>query len=292
MYKIGFIDYFLDEWHAEHYPEWIKTASDGKFEVVYAYGDVEPELEGKRTNAEFCKDHGLELCETIDEVVEKSDCLILLAPDHPQEHLRLAQEIITTSKPIFIDKTFANTEDEGRQIFELAEAQKAPMYSTSALRYSSAYESWDEVEDGAQIISMGPGEPKQYSIHQIEPLIAKLQKRAERVMAYLDDPNETGQYGFLLDFPDDIHVVLIQRMDFPFSIAVSQAGTLQQMTVEDDYFQVQIEHMLDFFEKSLKAQKLGKQLETLPVCKEETLMVLGTRDLLLRSLESPRQWVD
>lgn len=252
MYKIGFIDYFLDEWHAEQYPEWIKTTSKGKFEVVYAYGDVEPELEGKRTNAEFCKDHGLKLCESIDEVVEKSDCLILLAPDHPQEHLRLAQEIITTSKPIFIDKTFANTEDEGRQIFELAEAQKAPMYSTSALRYSSAYESWDEVEDGAQIISMGPGEPKQYSIHQIEPLIAKLQKRAERVMAYLDDPNETGQYGFLLDFPDDIHVVLIQRMDFPFSIAVSQAGTLQQMTVEDDYFQVQIEHMLDFFEKSLK----------------------------------------
>jgi hypothetical protein len=24
MKKIGFIDYFLDEWHAENYPQWIE----------------------------------------------------------------------------------------------------------------------------------------------------------------------------------------------------------------------------------------------------------------------------
>ena len=27
--KIGFIDYYLDEWHANKYPAWIKEASNG-----------------------------------------------------------------------------------------------------------------------------------------------------------------------------------------------------------------------------------------------------------------------
>ena len=28
--KIGFIDYYLDEWHANNYPEFIRKASGGK----------------------------------------------------------------------------------------------------------------------------------------------------------------------------------------------------------------------------------------------------------------------
>lgn len=28
MKKIGFADYRIDEWHANHYPEWIKNASE------------------------------------------------------------------------------------------------------------------------------------------------------------------------------------------------------------------------------------------------------------------------
>ena len=35
--KVGFIDYFLDEWHANNYPEWIKDMSNGRYEVAYAW---------------------------------------------------------------------------------------------------------------------------------------------------------------------------------------------------------------------------------------------------------------
>ena len=33
MKKIGFIDYYLNEWHADHYPKMIKEASGGALEV-------------------------------------------------------------------------------------------------------------------------------------------------------------------------------------------------------------------------------------------------------------------
>lgn len=28
--EVGFLEYYLDEWHANHYPEWIREASGGE----------------------------------------------------------------------------------------------------------------------------------------------------------------------------------------------------------------------------------------------------------------------
>ena len=39
--KIGFIDYYLDEWHANKYPAWIKEASNGEMEVTLAYALID-----------------------------------------------------------------------------------------------------------------------------------------------------------------------------------------------------------------------------------------------------------
>lgn len=35
MKKIGFIDYYLSEWHANNYPAWIKEINP-EFEIAYA----------------------------------------------------------------------------------------------------------------------------------------------------------------------------------------------------------------------------------------------------------------
>ena len=44
--KIGFIDYYLDEWHANNYPNWIREASDGEMEVSLAYGMIDSPIGG------------------------------------------------------------------------------------------------------------------------------------------------------------------------------------------------------------------------------------------------------
>ena len=54
MHKIGFIDYFLDEWHAEKYPGWIEKASSGSMKVAYAYGMSN--IDGKLGNRSGAKE--------------------------------------------------------------------------------------------------------------------------------------------------------------------------------------------------------------------------------------------
>ena len=48
MKKIGFIDLFIDEWHANNYPNWFRTAPRAaEFELGYAW--EEKTNEGGRT---------------------------------------------------------------------------------------------------------------------------------------------------------------------------------------------------------------------------------------------------
>ena len=89
MKKIGLIDYYLDEWHANNLPQWVKDASDGNYNITYAYGKIT--APSGVTSEQWCEDHGVNLCETIEEVVEKSDVLMVLSPDNPEMHWELCQ---------------------------------------------------------------------------------------------------------------------------------------------------------------------------------------------------------
>ena len=38
--KLGLVDYFLDGFHGNNYPGWIKEASGGEIQAVYAYAQT------------------------------------------------------------------------------------------------------------------------------------------------------------------------------------------------------------------------------------------------------------
>ena len=107
MQTIGFIDYFLDEWHANNYPEWIKQASGGELQVAYAYGKIDSPRPGGLTTDDWCAKYGITRCATIEEVVEKSDCLLVLSPDNCEMHEELCQIPLRSGKRTYVDKTFA-----------------------------------------------------------------------------------------------------------------------------------------------------------------------------------------
>lgn len=65
MKKVGFIDYYLDEWHANNYPAWFKQYSDGEMEVAYAYGKIDSPKGGLTTDA-WCEKFGVQRCDTIE----------------------------------------------------------------------------------------------------------------------------------------------------------------------------------------------------------------------------------
>lgn len=187
MKKVGFIDYYLDEWHANKYPAWIKEKSGGEFEVCYAYAEIEKE--GKRPNRQWAEENGVELLNSIGELVEKSDCIIVLAPDDPKMHLALSKDALASGKPVYIDKTFSLNQKEAAEIFALAEKSDSPCFSTSALRFSKALQA-TEKSGITDVVSVGVAiGAENYLIHQLEPLAVLMGMDVEKVFYQGDGEN-------------------------------------------------------------------------------------------------------
>ena len=78
MIKVGFIDYYLDEWHANNYVHMLRDYSNGEVEAVYAWAEIDSPEDGLTTDA-WCEKYGLTRMMTQEELIEKSDVLLVLA---------------------------------------------------------------------------------------------------------------------------------------------------------------------------------------------------------------------
>lgn len=276
MKTIGFIDYYLDEWHAEHYPKWIEQASGGTMKVAYAYGMADSP--SGRTNVQWSEDKGIELLPSIAEVVDRSDYIIVLSPDHPQYHEPLAQLPLQSGKPTYIDKTFAPDRQTARRLFNLAEQHGTPLFSSSALRFAAEY-AGAERAGIENIISFGPGRYDNYSIHQIEPIVSLLGPGVRRMM-YTGTPNAPSWLiGFSGGRQAEIHHL---GGGCPFSLTVSYtSGETNMLKADSDYFGLFSGALVRFFETCVP-----------PVDPAETVAIITIIEQGFKAKETPYQWVE
>ena len=243
MKTVGFIDYYLDEWHANKYPAWIKEQSGGEFEVKYAYAAIEPKDAGKISNREWAESKGITLVDTIGELLEKSDCIVILAPDDPQMHYELAKDALATGKPVFIDKTFAENGSDAERIFAAAKSSGSPCYSSSALRFSPKLQAI-ETKDITTVISVGGGKPKDYLVHQLEPLAVLMGTDVEQVQFI----GNGVVLAWVLKFRDgrtaELHL-LTGRCGY--TLHIDHNGTNEILTIDDGFWFHCMEAMLEFF---------------------------------------------
>ena len=236
--KIGFIDYYLDEWHANNYPAWIEKASGGAYTVAYAYGEIDSPLGGK-TTAQWCDAMHVERCESIDALIEKSDCIIVLSPDNPEQHWALCQKPLRSGKRVYVDKTFAPTAQIARDLFALAEENGTPMYSSSALRFSKELAELPEKDVRFVLL------PENYLIHQIEPMVALLRARPVRVLY----AGVEGAASYTVEFADGKLGVANLLVEGPFQTTVKFAdGAVVPIAESTETFDRLIAGMVRFFE--------------------------------------------
>lgn len=278
MKKVGFIDYYLDEWHANNYPEFIKKQSGGRYEVCYAYGKIDSPI-GGITNEEWAKNHGIELLGSIEEVIEKSDVLIVLSPDNPEMHLELTDLALKSEKLVYIDKTFAPDRDTAIKIFENANAHNTKCFSSSALRFADELKNID-TDKIYKIYSEGPGTYEMYSIHQIEPVMSLMKNRAKRVMALGDKHHPS----YIIEFEDKRLVQIYQRMDEEATFRITvvyKDNKADVFNIKSDYFSLFIDAMIEFFDTG-----------EIPVPKEQTIDVIAVREAGIKAFEKPFNWVN
>ena len=272
--KIGFIDYYLDEWHANNYPKWISEATNGEMRVDCAYALIDSPL-GGRTTDQWCRDMGIRRAATIEDVVESSDAIVVLSPDNCEMHEQLCQLPLRSGKPVYVDKTFAPDLPTAQRIFALAEESGTPCYSTSALRFAPEYAGVGGVR---AIASWGPNSYEIYSIHQLEPIMMLIDAEPKRVMALTGE----GWYTLAIQFADGRSATLSgYEAGSPFLMNVACDGGAKVIEVKSDFFREFILRLVGFFRDGAAI-----------VPHRETLRIMAVRGAGLKALEAPGTWVD
>ena len=276
MVKVGFIDYFLDEWHANNYPAWIAQRLDGKYKVCYAYGVIDSPRPGGMTNQQWADTYGVELLDSMEAVIEKSDVLVVLGPDNPETHEMLTDLALKSGKLTYVDKTFATDKAAALRIFANADAHGTKCFSTSALRYSTELQ---QIEKSAihKLYTEGPGSFEIYSIHQIEPIVALMESPAEKVM-FLDDGTHPSM---VISFADGRLAQMHQSFGLSFRLTpIDAENNAQDYVVQSDFFGNFIDKMLEFFETGI-----------VPVPHEQTVQVIAIREAGLKAMQTPFTWI-
>ena len=270
--KIGFIDLYLSEWHANHYPEWLKQACPD-CEVAYAWAEESVSPVDGRTSGEWCEAFGVTLCKTAGEVCERSDAIIVLAPSDPQVHLRLAELVLPYGKPTYMDKTFAPDTETAAKIFALARKYKTPLFSTSALRYATETEG-----DFVKVFTTGGGRSaEEYLIHQAEMIVKILGVGAQSVQALPAADTVTVQ----VNYADQRQAGMLYGAKLPFALSLTDGnGKQEYRPAKSDYFQILMAKIAAFF-----------QDPTPPVSEEETMEVMALRQSALAAIARPGEAV-
>ncbi len=116
-----------------------KPAELAGVRVVAAWPGGSPDIEISRDllakSVEPVRALGVEIVDTIDDVLAKCDVVMILGIDG-RPHLEQARQVIAAGKPFFIDKPVAASLADTVLVYRLAEEAQVPCFSSSSLRYS------------------------------------------------------------------------------------------------------------------------------------------------------------
>ena len=276
MKKIGFIDYYLDEWHAVNYPNWIREeirASGRECSLSYAWAQTY--RPGGMNTAAWCDLYGLKALDSIDEVVEKSDYIIVLSPDNPEHHERLASIPLLSGKPVYIDKTFSPDLQSGVRIFEKAEKYSTPVFSSSALRFAKEFSEFpnDIINKNTidYMATCGAGNFKNYAVHQFEMIVSNMGIGAKKIKSL----STNNARSLIVDYSDGRRASMLQANNVPFqALLKTKDGEGTFISECSDIFVRLIREILNFFETGIS-----------PVPKIETLEIMALIESGNKALE-------
>lgn len=273
MKKIGIIDYFIDEWHSNHYIDLFRRANSElgvNYKLSYGWAELD-RFEGRLSTEEWCQKNGIEACASIEELCEKSDNILILAPANPEKHLGYAKVALKYGKSTYIDKTFAESADSAKKIYEIAKQYNTKIFSSSALRYADELTDLPENIESLQITGNGRS-LNEYCIHQIEIAVKLMGSGAECLRVY----HQRHQATVIISFGNKTAVLNYAASKKPFSVdaqAADRNNSVYKLIEGNEYFYNLIKDILVFFET-------GKQ----PFDPAQTITAIAIRDAVIKAV--------
>lgn len=280
--KIGFIDWFIDEFHANCYVKCFRESALGKeFEVAMAWEDhANPQ---GRALKEWCAANHVTPARGIAEVVEACDVLCVLAPSNPETHEILARLPLQSGKPVYVDKPFTTNRESAERMFALAEQHNTPLWSSSALRFSDEIiclrsETFQNKRiDFAQ--ALGGGRLfSEYCIHTLEMIVMLLGSDPRRVMSVGKSPDEM----VVIEYPDGRRGMITQTPPAAFGLNCRAGDQMVSLLrTESRMFENLSDEILRFF-------ATGQA----PVEPRETIAVTALTAAAVKAVQTPETWIE
>lgn len=280
--KIGFIDWFIDEFHANCYVKCFRESALGaEFEVALAWEDhANPQGRGL---TEWCAANGVAPARSIAEMVEACDALCVLAPSNPETHEALARLPLESGKPVYVDKPFAPDRNAAERMFALARRHGTPMWSSSALRFSDEIirlrsETFQK-ERIDFVQALGGGRLfSEYCIHTLEMMVMLLGSDPCRVMSVGKSPDEM----VVIEYPDGRRGMITQTPPAAFGLNCRAGDKMVSLLrTESRMFENLADEMLRFF-------ATGKA----PVEPRETVAVAALTAAAVEAVQKSGTWIE
>lgn len=195
--KVGMIG--LDTSHVTAFTKLLNDKSDPNHvpgaRVVAAFKGGSPDVESSRTRidkftAELKDKWGVEIVGSIEELCKKVDAVLLESVDG-RPHLNQVRPVFAAKKRVFIDKPFAASYANAREIARLSGESGTPFFSSSSLRFVNDLQAMTRDEKlgamlGAFTYGPSPTEPHHpdlfwYGIHAVEMLYTLMGPGCESV---------------------------------------------------------------------------------------------------------------
>ncbi len=262
MKTVGFIDYFLHEWHANEYPAMIRAYNQkngADYQLTHAWAEIDSP-NGGMTTEEWCANYGVQRCQSIQELCEKCDYVFVLAPSNPEKHLEYAKAVFACGKSPYIDKTFAPDFATANEIYSLAESCGVNFFSSSALRYADELGSY--MGTANCVFTTGGGSNfDEYIIHQIEMVVKCLGVGAEKVCYEKNADQEwvhvayrNGKYARMMFAPA-----------MPFAASVANEKGTKYLPIQSAFFDNLIADIFHFFESGETSFEGTQTLEVMKI---------------------------
>lgn len=286
MIKIGFADYYLNNWHADYYPGFLRDVI-ARFgydaRVTHAFGIHDAPPQGGLTTAEWCAQRNITPASSMEELVDSVDAIMVIAADDARWHEEVCQLPLRSGKPVFVDKTFAPDLETGKRLFALAEDHNTPVFSSSAQRYCQSILDYKaaHLECPRFVSTVGPHSLDSYAVHQLEPIVALMGTGVKRLKGFAVGSAVTQ---LILDYGDGRMANFVQSPQpwAEFNFMVSDGETGQRLVSDDSNFYHNLaKAILDFFVHGV-----------CPVRKEETLEILSIIDAARIARVRQDTWLD
>lgn len=179
-FRIGYIDYQLENYHANVYLHAYRNELKDQNAVIAGCWGMD-----ENVGRTWATKNDVTWYSKPAKLAAEVDALMILAPSNPELHLPLLRKVAAAGKPVYMDKPSAQDTRTLKKIFELADKHGVALQTTSALRYTAVQAAAAKLQPGElkHITTWGGGSSfGEYGIHPTEMAVSCMGSKVESLM--------------------------------------------------------------------------------------------------------------